>query len=168
LYGHNKIMQNWDDELKNIMARKMNDLIRNNNSGGGSGGHKSKAIVAAPITLTDTNFAEAMNKYPLFVVDFWAPWCGPCRMVSPLIEQLATELAGEVVFGKLNVDENPMTSSAFGIQSIPSIAIFKNGRHVDGFVGVTSKSQMQTRILSHIDGSGSDGQEDRSSRRIYG
>ena len=86
-----------------------------------------------------------MNKYPLFVVDFWAPWCGPCRMVSPLIQQTATELAGEVVFGKLNVDENPMTSSAFGIQSIPSIAIFKNGRHVDGFVGVTSKSQMQTR-----------------------
>jgi len=143
-------MQNWDDEISNIMAKKMKDLSRRNNSIG-SGANKSKVVIAAPITLTDANFAEAVNKYPLLVVDFWAPWCGPCRMVSPVIEQLAREHAGKVVFGKLNVDENPRIASAFGIQSIPTIAIFKNGRNIDGFIGVTSKSQMQTKILSHID-----------------
>ena len=143
-------MQNWDDEINNIMAKKMKDLSSRNN-GISSGANKSKVVIAAPITLTDSNFVEAVNKYPLLVVDFWAPWCGPCRMVSPVIEQLAREHAGKVVFGKLNVDENPRIASAFGIQSIPTIAIFKNGRNIDGFIGVTSKSQMQTKILSHID-----------------
>src|ERR671939_487070 len=142
-------MQNWDDEINNIMAKKMKDLSRRNNSIS-SGANKSKVVIAAPITLTDSNFAEAVNKYPLLVVDFWAPWCGPCRMVSPVIEQLATELAGKAVFGKLNVDENAITANTFGIQSIPTIAIFKNGRNIDGFVGIVSKSQMQNRILSHI------------------
>jgi thioredoxin 1 len=104
----------------------MNDLVRSNYNNS-SGENKSKVVTASPITLSDSNFAEAINKHPLLVVDFWAPWCGPCRMVSPMIEQLATELAGKVVFGKLNVDENPMTAGAFGIQSIPTITIFKNG-----------------------------------------
>jgi thioredoxin 1 len=146
-------MQNWDDELRNIMERKMNDLVKRNvmnNGGGGSKGTKSREVLATPITLTDMNFMDAVNKYPLLVVDFWAAWCVPCRMVSPIIGQLATELAGKVIFGKLNVDENPITANTFGIQSIPTIAIFKNGRNIDGFVGVVSKSQMQNRILSHI------------------
>jgi thioredoxin 1 len=146
-------MQNWDDELRDIMARKMNDLIKrnNDNNNDGSKENKNKVMIAAPITLTDINFSDAVNKYPLLVVDFWAAWCGPCRIVSPVIEELATELAGKVVFGKLNIDENPRTTNTFGIQSIPTIAIFKNGRNIDGFVGVASKSQMQNRILSHTD-----------------
>jgi thioredoxin 1 len=144
-------MQNWDDELRNIMERKMNDLVKRNVMNNSSGGSKgSREVLATPIRLTDTNFMDAVNKYSLLVVDFWAAWCGPCRMVSPTIEQLATELAGKVVFGKLNVDENPITANTFGIQSIPTIAIFKNGRNIDGFVGVVSKLQMQNRILSHI------------------
>lgn len=144
-------MQNWDDELRNIMERKMNDLVKRNVMNNSSGGSKgSREVLATPIRLTDTNFMDAVNKYSPLVVDFWAAWCGPCRMVSPTIEQLATELAGKVVFGKLNVDENPITANTFGIQSIPTIAIFKNGRNIDGFVGVVSKLQMQNRILSHI------------------
>ena len=144
-------MQNWDDELRNIMERKMNDLVKRNVMNNSSGGSKgSREVLATPIRLTDMNFMDAVNKYSLLVVDFWAAWCGPCRMVSPTIEQLATELAGKVVFGKLNVDENPITANTFGIQSIPTIAIFKNGRNIDGFVGVISKSQMQNRILSYI------------------
>ena len=148
------IMQNWDNELRNIMKRKMNDLVKRNivtnGSPASSQENKNRIEVATPITLTDTNFTDAINKYPLLVVDFWAAWCGPCRMMSPVIEQLATELAEKVVFGKLNIDDNPKTANTFGIQSIPTIAIFKNGRNIDGFVGVTSKSQMQSRILSHI------------------
>ena len=146
-------MQNWDDDLRNIMERKMNDLVKRNimyNSSGNSKGSKSREVLATPITLTDTNFMDVVNRHPLLVVDFWAAWCGPCRMVFPIIEQLASELAGKVVFGKLNVDENPITANNFGIQSIPTIAIFKNGKNIDGFIGAVSKSQMHNRILSHI------------------
>jgi thioredoxin 1 len=141
-------MQNWDDELSDIMTKKMNDLARGSNIGSNNA---NAVVIANPITLTDANFAQSVNKYPLLVVDFWAPWCGPCRMVSPVIEQLAGELAGKVVFGKVNVDENPRIANTFGIRSIPTIAIFKNGKNVDGFVGATSKSQMQTKIFSYID-----------------
>lgn len=141
-------MQNWDDELSDIMKKKMNDLARGNSIGSNNG---KEVVIANPVTLTDANFAQSVNKYSLLVVDFWAPWCGPCRMVSPVIEQLAGELAGKVVFGKVNVDENPRVANTFGIRSIPTIAIFKNGKNVDGFVGATSKSQMERKIFSYID-----------------
>lgn len=138
-------MQNYDNdnELNDILARKKNELIAKT---------QQLSNIASPITLTDINFDQTVEKYPLVVVDFWAPWCGPCRMVSPIIAQLASELAGKVIFGKVNVDENPRTASTFGIQSIPTISIFKNGRAVDGFVGAASKSQMRSKIIAYLGG----------------
>jgi len=138
-------VQNYDNdnELNDIMARKKKELIAKTQQ-------ESNSNISSPITLTDFNFNQTVEKYPLIVVDFWAPWCGPCRMVSPIIVQLANELAGKVIFGKVNVDENPRIASTFGIQSIPTISIFKNGRAVDGFVGAASKSQMRSKITAYL------------------
>lgn len=137
-------MQNYDDnELNDILARKKNELIAKAQQQGNSN-------ISSPITLTDSNFDQAIEKYPLIVFDFWAPWCGPCRLVSPIITQLASELAGKVVFGKVNVDECPRIASTFAIQSIPTIYIFKNGKAVDGFVGAASQSQVRSKIIAHM------------------
>ena len=143
-------MQNWNDELNEIMEKKMKDLAKKSN-GNIFSNNNNTTMGAAPLTLNDSNFDGTIKKSQLIVVDFWAPWCGPCRAVSPVIEQLATELAGKALFGKLNVDENPVVSSTFGIQSIPTIAIFKNGKMVDGFVGAASKSQILSKISTYID-----------------
>lgn len=138
-------MKNFEDkELDDILARKKNELIAKAQQ------QQSDRNISSPITLTDSNFDQAIEKYPRIVVDFWAPWCGPCRMVSPIITQLASELAGKVVFGKVNVDECPGIATTFGIQSIPTIYIFKNGKPVDGFVGATSQSQMRSKIIAHM------------------
>ena len=143
-------MQNWNDELNEIMEKKMKDLAKKSN-GNNFSNNNNTTMGATPLTLNDSNFDGTIKKSQLIVVDFWAPWCGPCRAVSPVIEQLATELAGKALFGKLNVDENPVVSSTFGIQSIPTIAIFKNGKMVDGFVGAASKSQILSKISTYID-----------------
>jgi thioredoxin len=143
-------MQNWNDELNEIMEKKMKDLTKKGN-GNNFSDNINTTMGAAPLTLNDSNFEGTIKKSQLIVVDFWAPWCGPCRAVSPVIEQLATELAGKALFGKLNVDENPVVSSTFGIQSIPTIAIFKNGKMVDGFVGAASKSQILSKLSTYID-----------------
>jgi len=103
-----------------------------------------------PILLSDASFSSEISKYPLMVVDFWAAWCGPCRTVAPIIEQLAKEYAGRVAFGKLNVDENPLTSGEFEVQSIPTLLIFRNGEAVDGIVGAVPKYQIETRIKAHL------------------
>jgi thioredoxin 1 len=143
-------MQNWDDELNQIMAKKMKDLAKQGVSNSFSD-NGNVVMGAGPVTLNDSNFEDMVKRNQLIVVDFWAPWCGPCRAVSPVIEQLSNELTGKVLFGKLNVDENPVVSSTFGIQSIPTIAIFKNGKMVDGFVGAASKSQILSKISTYID-----------------
>lgn len=142
-----------DEELERIMQRKMNEFsLRTNRN---SDNENNQSSITTPITLTDQNFNEMVGRHNLLIVDFWAPWCGPCRMVSPVITELSQELAGKAVFGKLNVDENPMIASTFGIQSIPTIAIFKNGKAVDGIVGAASKSHILSKLTTHIDSNSS-------------
>ena len=104
-----------------------------------------------PIMLTDGNFSATVKANELMVVDFWAPWCGPCRMVGPLIEQLATEYAGRVLFGKINVDENQLIPSQFGVQSIPTLIVFKKGEQVETLVGYCSKSVIESKFKSYME-----------------
>ena len=97
--------------------------------------------------FTDTNFKEtALDKEGVAVVDFWAEWCGPCKMIGPIIEQLATEYDGKATIGKVNVDTNPETSMKYGIRSIPTILILKDGEVVDKHVGVTTKQVLAQKI----------------------
>ena len=90
------------------------------------------ALPGVSVELTDYDFSQVIQSDPMVVVDFWAPWCAPCRIVSPMLEELASQYAGRVSFGKVNVDENPMVAAMFGIESIPTIMIFENGQPVDG------------------------------------
>ncbi|MCB9277143.1 MAG: thioredoxin [Lewinellaceae bacterium] len=101
--------------------------------------------------FTDTNFTEvAIEKGGVTVIDFWAEWCGPCRMIAPIIEELSKEYAGKVTVGKVNVDYNPEVSMKYGIRSIPTVLILKNGEVVDKQVGVTSKKVLVDKIESHL------------------
>jgi thioredoxin 2 len=100
-----------------------------------------------PVKVTDANFAAEVERSPLPVLlDMWAPWCGPCNMVAPVIEELAAEMAGRVRVAKLNVDENPATAARFGVQSIPTLLLLKGGRELDRLVGVQSKAAIIQRI----------------------
>ena len=104
-----------------------------------------------PLTVTDQNFSqEIVNSQGVVLLDCWAPWCGPCRMVGPIMEQLATESQGRYRIAKLNVDENPRTASQFQIQSIPTMLIFKNGKLVDRIIGAQPKPAIASRLVTHI------------------
>jgi len=104
-----------------------------------------------PVTLTDADFERVIRSSQLPVlVDFWAAWCGPCRMLAPVIEELAREFQGRAVIGKLNVDENPRTAQRFGIMSIPTLLLFRQGQVVDRIVGVQPAQVIRQRLLRHI------------------
>ncbi len=96
--------------------------------------------------LADSTFNNFINSSPIAVVDCWASWCGPCRMIAPIIEELAKQYAGKIVFGKLNVDENHEIPVKYGIMSIPTLLFFKNGQHVDTLIGAVPKSVIEQKI----------------------
>ena len=107
--------------------------------------------IKEPLNLDDSNFAQTINKYQLLLVDFWAPWCGPCRMMSPIIDQVGKEYIGKLVVGKVNVDENPNISGQFGISSIPTLILFKRGQVVNNIIGSVSKSRIDEMVKMHLE-----------------
>lgn len=104
------------------------------------------------LELTDATFDAAVRDNPSLVVDCWAVWCGPCRMVAPVLEELAKDYAGKIVFGKLDVDKNRATAARFHIQSIPTILIFKSGKLVDQKMGAMPKAMLEPIVTKHLGG----------------
>ena len=134
------------DELEEIKRRKLEQLKIRYMKGDKKMEDNSPD---EPLKVTDADIEANIKKYPMMVVDCWAPWCGPCRMIGPIIEELAKEMQGKIVFGKLNVDENPRTSMKYGIMSIPSLLVFKNGNLVDNIIGAMPKEMLKAKIAPY-------------------
>jgi len=112
-------------------------------------GEMSTSAIDKPIVVSDRNFDQTVKNYPLIVVDCWAAWCAPCRAIAPVVEELAKQYTGKVVFGKLNVDENPETQTKYGIMAIPTLLVMKNGGEVDRIVGNLPKNQLEAKINTY-------------------
>ena len=109
------------------------------------------AADGGPVEVTDANFADEIEAAEgLSMVDFWAEWCGPCRLVGPIVDELARDYAGRVKIGKLDVDANPQTAFRFNVRSIPSILFFKSGEVVDAVVGAHPKASLESKIEEHV------------------
>lgn len=103
------------------------------------------------VEATDANFNDLINSDKPVLVDFWAEWCGPCRMIGPVVEQLAGEYAGKAVIAKMDVDQNSQTPAKFGIRSIPTLMVFKNGQLVDKIIGSVGKSVLEQKLQAAME-----------------
>jgi len=144
---HGRLSESEEErELKRIREKKMRELMKRALEKPA----EAKEILSAPLTITDADFDRVVQRYPLMLIDCWAPWCGPCQIVGPMIEELAKDYAGKVVFGKLNVDENPKTAMRFDIMSIPTLLIMKNGKEVDRIIGAVPRRFIETKLRKYI------------------
>jgi|WetSurMetagenome_2_1015567.scaffolds.fasta_scaffold271209_1 thioredoxin 1 len=126
-----------DDDLEQIREKKRREME-----------DKMKGKVkAGVIHIDEAHFAEAVGQHQRLVIDFWAEWCGPCRMVSPIIEELAIEMAGEVTFAKCNTDESPRTAARLGIEAIPTILFFSQGKMIERVIGAYGKDALKAKIV---------------------
>lgn len=134
------------DELEEIKKRKMEKMMNEMNKPN----EPAIELPGKPIIVTDASVEAASNQYPILILDCWAEWCGPCRMIAPIIEELAGEMKGKVVFGKLNVDDNPQTANKYRISAIPTLMIFKNGKLIDKLVGAFPKPTLVAKIQKYL------------------
>jgi thioredoxin 1 len=134
------------DELDEIRKKKMEKIMSDMNKTP----EPEIQYPDRPVVVTDATLDSAASQYPLFILDCWAEWCGPCRQIAPVLEEMARELKGKAVFGKLNVDENMQTANKYRISAIPTLLIFKNGKLVDRQVGALPRSILAGRIQKHL------------------
>lgn len=131
------------DELDMLRRKKLEELRNRYREG-----EKLENMPNEPIEISDSNFDEIVRKYKNVAIDCWAPWCGPCLMIAPVIEDLAKELRGRIVFGKLNVDNNPKIAMRYNIMSIPTILLFKDGKIIDRIIGAMPKEFLVDKLRS--------------------
>ena len=125
-----------NEEIQLIKQKKMAEMMKNNGN----------EWPAEPVTLIDDDFEGFVGKHSKVIVDCWAPWCGPCRMLSPTIDALAKDMKGNVAFGKLNTDDNFRTSEKYKISSIPTLLFFKDGKFVDKVIGAVPRAMVEQQI----------------------
>ncbi len=135
-------MSEKDSELERIRAGKMRELAAKMK--------EEEPVGTTPIAVDDAHFDETVKKHSLMLIDCWAAWCGPCRLLAPTIDELARDYAGRVTVGKLNVDDNPLTAERFSVMSIPTLLIMKNGVEVDRVVGCVPKELIGERLKKHL------------------
>jgi thioredoxin 1 len=134
------------DELEEIKKKKMEKMMNEMNKPTAP----SIDLPDKPIVVTDKTIDAAAGQYPVFILDCWAPWCGPCRTIGPVIEEMAKEMKGKAVFGKLNVDENMQTANKYNISAIPTLMIFKDGKLIDKLVGAYPKPSLAAKIQKFL------------------
>jgi len=133
-----------DEELRLINEKRMKKLQQLINE------KELLRNIREPLNLEDTTFFQTINKFPIMLVDFWAPWCGPCRMMSPIIDQIGKDYLGKLVIGKINVDENPLIARQFSISSIPTLMLFKRGKEVNKIIGSVSRNKIDEMVKMHL------------------
>lgn len=136
-----------DEELERIRQRKLRRLMEK----AAETEEKEELTPNKPIEVTDASFKEAIQNHSLVVVDCWAPWCAPCQIVAPIIEELARDYAGKILFGKLNVDENRAVATQHQIMGIPTLLVFKNGKLVDRIVGGMPRQMLEPKITRYLE-----------------
>jgi thioredoxin 1 len=140
---HEQFISEQDEELNGIRERELRKLMQQQQK-------REEKMNAKPAHVTDADFDETVCKNSLALIDFWADWCGPCRMIAPVIEELAKDYSGKVFVAKLNVDENPSTAERFQVYSIPTMLVMKDGKEVDRIVGCVPKNQIADALNKHL------------------
>lgn len=135
-----------EKELKRLRQQRLRKLMKEINEIK----NESGLLRDKPVKVTNATFIKVTQNHPLVVIDCWAAWCGPCRMIAPIIAEMARDFSGRILFGKLNVDENPDIARQYQIMSIPTLLVFKNGKLVEKIMGAMARHVLEPKIINYL------------------